>query len=107
MLIPEKLRAEMFYFIDEEFSDLTIQNDNITEHKNGIMAEFNKDKFNPRDGTIVRLSDHLAAYIEADMALCNGATSSDFINAKERIRETYSQKQIAGLDLKSLFLDFK
>ena len=107
MLIPERLRTEMFYFVDDEFTDFTTQNNKTIEHPNGIEKEFNEDRFNPRDGTIVRLADHLAAYLEADMALNNGATASDFIKAKEKIRDTYSQKKIAGLDLASLFLDFK
>ncbi|MGL4677354.1 MAG: HD domain-containing protein [Brevinema sp.] len=107
MLIPEKLRSELFYFITDEFADQTMYDKKIKSYEDGIPAEFNQDKYNPRDGSLVRLSDYLGAYLEADMALNNGATSSEFITAKERIKMDYSTKKIAGLELKSLFLDFK
>lgn len=106
-LIPERLRAELFYFIDEEFTDFTIQNGEIITHINGIPNEFDHEQYHPRDGSLVRLADHLGAFVEADMALKNGATAADFINAKERIMENYSKKKIVGLDLKALFLDFR
>ncbi|MGL5955783.1 MAG: HD domain-containing protein [Brevinema sp.] len=107
MLIPEKLRSELFYFINDEFADQTTQNEKTVIHQEGISQEFNQDSYNPKDGSIVRLSDQLGAYIEADMALGNGATSSEFITAKERIKMEYSTKKTAGLELNSLFLDFK
>jgi len=106
-LIPENLREELFYFVDEEFMDFTIEDGRQITHKNGIDKEFNRDDYNPRDGTLVRLADHLGAFVEADMALKNGAAASDFINAKERIIEKYSKRKIVGLDLKALFLDFR
>ncbi len=69
MLIPERLRGELFYFVDDEFADLIIKDSKIESLKDGINEEYNKDEYNPRDGTIVRLADQLAAYVEADMAL--------------------------------------
>lgn len=104
-LIPECLREELFYFVDEEFLDFTVRDGKVVEHKESIVEEYNKDSFNPRDGTIVRLADHLGAYIEADMALNNGSTASEFIKAKEKIKDIYFKKKIAGLDVSSLFLD--
>ncbi len=107
MLIPQKLIPELFYFIDDEFADLTLKDGVETSHKAGIPDECNDDDFCPKDGTIVRLADQMAAFVEADMALANGATSSEFITAKERIKMKYSSQKVAGLDLNSLFLDFK
>ncbi len=107
MLIPQTLIPELFYFIDDEFADLTIQNGREITHEEGISEEHNFDEFCPKDGTIVRLADQMAAFVEADMALANGATSSEFITAKERLKMKYSSQKIAGLNLNSLFLDFK
>lgn len=107
MLIPKTLIPELFYFIEDEFSDLIVKNDSVQICEEGIASEYNQDQYNPRDGSIVRLADQLGAYVEADMALANGATSSEFITAKERIKMKYSTKKIANLDLKAFFLDFK
>lgn len=107
MLIPEYLHDELFYFIDDEFTNFTINDGQIISHKGDIPDQFNDDHFNPRDGVLVRLADHLSAFVEADRALKNGATSVEFINSKAKIIEKYSAVKIAGLDLRPLFLDFQ
>ncbi|MGL4367685.1 MAG: HD domain-containing protein [Brevinemataceae bacterium] len=107
MLIPEILHEELFYFINDEFGDYIIDKGKSVACPNGIDKCYNEDSFNPKDGSIVRLADHISAFLEADIALKNGAASMDFVNAKERIAETYSKKRIAGLDLQPLFLDFR
>ncbi|MGL4389223.1 MAG: HD domain-containing protein [Brevinema sp.] len=107
MLIPEYFHQELFYFINDEFSNMTYENGQSVEHKGDIPKDKNFDKFNPRDGVLVRLADHLSAFVEADMALKNGSTAVDFINAKAKTIEKYSTKKIVGLDVKPLFLDFQ
>ncbi|MGL4394538.1 MAG: HD domain-containing protein [Brevinema sp.] len=107
MLIPEYLHEELFYFISDEFANITIEDGDVVVHEGDIPQDKNQDKFNPRDGVIVRLADHLSAFVEADMALKNGSTAVEFINAKTRTIEKYSKNKISGLDLRPLFLDFQ
>ncbi|MGL4563442.1 MAG: HD domain-containing protein [Brevinema sp.] len=107
MLIPDYLHEELFYFINDEFSNMTVENNVHVEHFGDIPKDKNEDKFNPRDGSLVRLADHLSAFVEADMALKNGSTALDFVNAKAKIIEKYFCKKISGLDVRPLFLDFQ
>ena len=106
-LVPAPIAEELFYFIKDEFADCTFEDGEIKFHKEGLTADHNKNELSPRDGALVRFADQMAAFIEADTALRNGATASDFITAKGRIVEKYSDKEVAGLTFKSLFLDFR
>lgn len=106
-LVPEKLAEEMFYLVRDEFADSTFQNGSAQFHPEGITEALNVNGLSPRDGSLVRFADQLAAFVEADTALRNGATAPDFITAKSRIADKFSCLNIAGLEFKSFFLDFR
>lgn len=104
-LVPSRIAEDLFYLIKDEFVDCIRKNGEFVLCAK-ITPELDKDELSPRDGSLVRFCDHLAAFVEADIALRNGAMASDFSAAKSRIVEKYSACTVAGLNFQSFFLDF-
>ncbi|MEW6515450.1 MAG: HD domain-containing protein [candidate division FCPU426 bacterium] len=109
-LLPPEWHAEMRLFTEHEFSNLvedqgrtreSISCDDINEH-------YNHDRFNPRDGHLVRAADELAAFLEADVAISNGSSSHELSDARKRIKYDYQsvKKMIGGIDFGQLYFEF-
>src|SRR5208337_3320962 len=76
-LIPREWHSEMRMFTESEFTSIiTTNNVTISKTSDEISREFNKDEYNPRDGELVKATDHLAAFIEAYLGLVNGIKSN-------------------------------
>ncbi|HAM51516.1 MAG TPA: hydrolase [Nitrospiraceae bacterium] len=107
-LIPEEWHAEMRMFTESEFGSIvTVQGLVESKRSDDITREFNKDEYNPRDGELVRASDHLAAFVEAYMAMKNGIASQELADAKSSLKNMYSQTIIAGIKFGEIFADFE
>ncbi|MDR1474310.1 MAG: HD domain-containing protein [Endomicrobium sp.] len=100
-LIPQSWHSEMQYFIEDEFSDKFIENGKVRRVDNA--ADFDNDKYNAVDGTLVEICDKLCAYIEASMTLEYGINSSTLIKSKEMLYKKYSSIKKNNLDLKQLY----
>jgi putative hydrolases of HD superfamily len=106
-LIPHDWHDEMKMFTEDEFSNIvTVGGKHVTVSSNEISAKYNSDKFNPRDGELLKAVDELAAFIEAFMALKNGLTSQDMSDAKNRLSEKYKHSEVAGIRFGELYADF-
>jgi len=106
-LIPEKWHSEMKMFTEDEFeSFVTIDGKKKLISSEDISRNFNEDKYNPKDGEIVRACDHIAAFTEAYLATKNGITSQELFKAKYLLRGKYKDKIIAGVDLGEIYADF-
>jgi putative hydrolase of HD superfamily len=107
-LLPEECHNEMRMFTENEFASVvTIHGKEETMTSEEISASFNKDEYNPRDGEIVEAADHLAAFIEAYMALENGIKAKEFNDAKNALFSKYSRKTIAGIKIGEIYADFE
>jgi putative hydrolase of HD superfamily len=100
-LLPAEWHTQMKYFIQDEFSDKIIENGVIKKVENA--AEFDDDKYNAVDGTLVEICDKLCAYIEASMALEYGIKSTILINSKAALYEKYSKKNKGNINFKEIF----
>ena len=85
---------ENVLFIDNAYSSLSADIDN----------KYNKDIYKPRDGKIVEMADHLAAFIEAFVAIENGCSSRELHEALHNIKSKFTGKddksvQFAAFDL--------
>jgi putative hydrolase of HD superfamily len=100
-LIPESWHDEMQYFIENEFSDKIIENDKIKRVNNA--ADFDDDKYNAVDGSLIEMCDKLCAYIEASMTLEYGINSSTLIKSKEMLYKKYAGVKKNNLDFKQLY----
>ena len=107
-LIPEAWHGEMRMFTEDEFSNIvTVGGRQIKASSSEISEKYNSDEFNPRDGELLKATDELAAFIEAFLALQNGLASHDLQEAKNRLKERYKQKVIAGINFGELYAEFE
>jgi putative hydrolase of HD superfamily len=100
-LIPVRWYGEMQYFIEDEFSDKIIENGEVKQVDNA--ADFDNDKYNAVDGTLIEMCDKLCAYIEASMTLEYGINSSTLIKSKEMLYKKYAGVKKNNLDFKQLY----
>jgi putative hydrolase of HD superfamily len=100
-LIPPGWHSEMQYFIEDEFSDKIIENNNVKIVDNA--AYFDDNKYNAVDGTLTEICDKLCAYIEASMASEYGIKSPVLIKSKQKLYDKYTGIQKNELDFKQLF----
>jgi putative hydrolase of HD superfamily len=71
-----------------------------------ISSHFNEDAYNARDGELVQAADHLAAFLEAYLAVVNGARSPEFQRTITGLKEDYRTKTIDCVNLGEIYADF-
>jgi len=105
-LIPASWHEEIRLFTEIEFKSV-ITRDGVREEKTSeeISESFNFDQYNPRDGELIQAADHLAAFMEAYLALANGMRSPEFQRSVTSLQEEYRTKSIAGLRLGEIYAD--
>lgn len=73
-----------------------------------LDSRYNDDSYDPKDGELLKLCDHLAAFLEAYNAIQNGITSSQLHQAYWRINQSYMENPIvAGIHVGPLLADFE
>lgn len=97
---------ELLYFTNDEFENRIVlpgagnNTDGISKYActlehvsfEDMNAKFNEDKYCPVDGRLVRVADHIAAFIEADSSIKYGITSVHLREGRENIRKIYKDK---------------
>jgi putative hydrolase of HD superfamily len=107
-LIPDAWHAEMRMFTENEFKSIVTRNGRIEKKTSEEMTKyFNLDRYNPRDGQLIEATDHLAAFIESYLALKNGITNQELVDAQNAIRGRYQGKVIAGIRFGEIYDDFE
>lgn len=108
-LIPvmdKSFKDEILYFTNDEFDNRIMMNDGSTKRVsfNQLNNEYSSPVYKPIDGKIVRLADHIAAYVEADSSISHGITSKHLRDGKQNILALYPPgTEINGLDAASFF----
>jgi putative hydrolase of HD superfamily len=106
-LIPESWHEEIRLFTEIEFKSVVTWGGQRVEKTSGeISAHFNEDACDPRDGELIQAADHLAAFLEAYLALAHGIRSPEFEKAKASLRAEYHAKTIAGVPFGEIYADF-
>ncbi len=107
-LLPESLLPEIRMYTHQEFSNLvTVKGkQKMLKKADEISQKYNENRFNPRDGELLRAIDRLAAFIEARVALENGGVSPEFQEATIAIKKSYSGRKIAGINFGEIIADF-
>ncbi len=70
------------------------------------MKEFNDDRYNGKDGTLIKACDTLAALLEVYTSIYHGVSSAHLYDAMARLRTECKQYQFGDFDLKALLADF-
>jgi putative hydrolase of HD superfamily len=72
-----------------------------------LQGQYNHDRFCPKDGRMLKICDHLAAFLEAYTALSNGITNAHLQQASWRIRNLYQNQALTEeLHIGALLADF-
>lgn len=97
---------EIIYFTSNEFSDRILDTDGKVKEVQfeELNKQYNFDVYNPVDGKLVRICDHLSALMEADISIKHGITSVHLTSGRDGMLEHYRKNEIiSGIDVYSLF----
>ena len=99
-------KDELIFYTSDEFSDRVLC-------KNGVVVKvswedlnekYNSDEFNPVDGRLVRIADHLSALMEADISIKHGITSEHLESGRDGMKKIYPEGEIvSGINVNELF----
>ncbi|MEA3442750.1 MAG: HD domain-containing protein [Chloroflexota bacterium] len=107
-LIPDAWHQDMRMFTENEFESVIYVNGRMeSRNSDEISKKFNEDRFNPRDGELVRAVDNLAAFLEAYLAIRSGIASRELEQAQSDIKKRYRGKIAAGIDFGKIYSGFK
>ena len=107
-LIPKAWQPQMRTFTEEEFvSKVLIDGQLRHTTSDEISASYNRDRYNPVDGELVKAADDLAAFMEAYLALQNGILNPQLHKAVQEKRVSYRNATIADVNLGKLYDEFE
>ena len=87
-LIPPKWRKDFKKYTFNEFENVVDTRDKVTNITfNDICTKYNDNKYNARDGELVRACDRLAAFLETHLAIKNGISRKTLIEARLELKE--------------------
>jgi len=101
-LLPKSIEKEINFLVRDEFDNKIIRNGRI-EKVEKITEEFNKEEFSPVDGKMIRVCDHLAAFMEAVLSINHGISSNHLEEGKEHLYKVYKDTMVEGVDIGKIF----
>jgi putative hydrolase of HD superfamily len=98
-LVPKMIQKELKILITEEFANKLIT---ANGYKKVDVAE---DLLGTKgiDGSLVKVADHFAAFVEAVMSINHGIKSPELLNAVEYLENRYKDKKIYSINLGGYF----
>ena len=105
-LMDKSYVDEVIYYTSDEFTDRIKGKDGKVQKVTWeeLNGKYNKDNFNPVDGRLVRIFDHLSALMEADISIKHGITSSHLQGGRDGMLELYPiDEKISGIEVNKLF----
>ena len=105
-LMDESYVDEVIYYTSDEFSDriMTLDGKIRTTTYEELNEKYNSADYNPVDGKLVRICDHLSALMEADISIKHGITSTHLSSGREGMLSHYQEGQIiSGINVSELF----
>lgn len=105
--VEEDWVKEFEYFTEDEFSSKIVIDDELKKvTSEEITLQYNEDYYNPLDGEITKISDHLAAFVEAYKASESGIKTPQIEEGRHRLMNMYKGKNISGINIGALYADF-
>ena len=109
-LMEDFYAEELLYFTSDEFenrirfADVNVQHVSFED----LNTKFNSAAYFPVDGKLVRASDHIAAFLEADSSINYGITSQHLREGRNNLLKLYKKGvKINGIDVGSFFSTFE
>jgi putative hydrolase of HD superfamily len=105
--LADRLAYYLGLDLDSEFREC-IARDGKTEAVSfdELQSVYNHDAYDPKDGSLIKICDNLAAFIEAYTAMRNGISSDQLYQGIWRIRTQNAKLSIGGIHVGSLLADF-
>ncbi|WP_457605177.1 HD domain-containing protein [Nitratifractor sp.] len=103
-LLPRYLRDEMRYYVIDEFADKIRPDGRLKKIDDPelMRTEYNSDSFDGIDGSLMKVADHIGAYIEASASIANGVNPPHLLEARESLRRKYDGYVLYGIDVGNL-----
>lgn len=104
-MLPAAWRDEIRYFTENEFENRASSDGQRVSALpfDTFHAEYNDDRFLPVDGELIRVCDHLGAFLEATLSISHGITSRSLRNARDRLLGRYRGHTLGGVPVGTLF----
>ena len=97
---------ELIYYTSDEFTDRILDKKGRLVHVSweDLNKKYNSEEYQPIDGRLVRICDHLSALMEADISIKHGITSDHLIKGREGTLAHYKENEIiSGINVNELF----
>ncbi len=104
------VQEDLKYFTENEFKNRYKDNSHqiiFTKDAEELFTLYNSDEYLGVCGELLKVCDHLSAFLEAQISLSHGISSNDLIKGVQNLLELRSQTELLDLDLGKLFRDFK
>ncbi|MCI2109874.1 MAG: HD domain-containing protein [Acidaminococcaceae bacterium] len=105
-LLPTEWHKDIINYTVDEFDNKILVKGERQIVKGDITAQYNKNRFSPVDGKIIRGCDHLAAFMEAWLSIQYGITSIHLANAVKSLPEQYAGKVVGGVNFGKIYAQF-
>lgn len=108
-LMDVSFRDELLYFMSDEFENRVMGDDGrpILATFDALNSEGSDSPKKPVDGKLVRVADHISAFVEADSSIQYGITSNHLTEGRRKILSLYGNgAPINGLGVASFFREF-
>ena len=106
-LMDSTYSKELIYYTSDEFTNRIIEG-NIVTHVSWeeLNKKYNSTEYNPIDGKLVRICDHLSALLEADISIKHGITSAHLTSGRNGMLKHYLPGDIiSGINVGQFFSD--
>lgn len=70
------------------------------------LDHYNKNEFDPKDGSLIKTCDLLAAFLEAHNSIRNGASSPELVEGRARLKSNIISTAPEKLHMEALLADF-
>ena len=102
--LESNCKDEIEYYLNDEFEcKIRIKDAVLKKDIKEINENYNKDKYHPIDGKLIKISDHLSAFIEARLALKNGFNSEHLKTGEKNLRQQYKSFKIAKININTIY----
>lgn len=99
---------EVMHYLADEFENKALVNGKtIVCDFNALQTQYCTPEFKPIDGKLVRVADHISAFIEADRSIAYGISSEHLIRGRESLLQKYRNAEpINNFDVADFFSKF-
>lgn len=104
--LSDRLSYYLGLHIDSEFQECYKEHGWIIADDLNGLASKDHDKFDPKDGLLLKICDLLAAFLEAHNSIRNGVSTPHLVEARGRLKNDICKRAPDGWQLDALLADF-